>query len=516
MESPRPNDRDRVFDAVPPLSSTSRVCITSLLVAANTIQFISNFITFAGGRALTQDLGMAGAAGKANWMPAAYPLTQSAFVLITGRLGEIYGHKRMALAGCLIFGIFSLVNAFCRTFDSFIAARALTGLGGGFFMPNAVSMITTMIPPGRTRNLFLGFFAASPPLGGMIGALLTGVFLEGVGWMWLFVLVAASTAFVLGWLVYITPKEKPVDSNGKLDYVGAFFGVSSLLLFNIVCNQAPSAGWSSAFTIACLTVTGLMFGAFLVWETRYATDPVMPLGVFRAPSFSALVWVVLLSYMSFGVAQWYAVLWQQSLRHASVLETGIRFVPFGLASLLAVFAAAWLMSRVAAQWIMAVGVGAALAASLLLATMPVSQTYWAQVFPAMVLSGFCPDFVYVAAQVIASSSVGRRQQGVASSLIGTLNLYGTSLGLGLAAIVETQVVERTARTGDDGEVLGFRAALYFAAAVALIGLLLDVLFVRMPKNEREGWEDEDPAVPDQVELPEASTTSASRLGVTRD
>lgn len=67
--------------------------------------------------------------------------------------------------------------------------RALTGVGGGIFMPNAVSIITTMVPPGRSRNVVLGFFAASPPLGGMIGALIAGVFIDYVNWMWLFVLM---------------------------------------------------------------------------------------------------------------------------------------------------------------------------------------------------------------------------------------------------------------------------------------------------------------------------------------
>lgn len=109
--------------------------------------------------------------------------------MITGRLGAIYGHKRLTLLGCVIFTLFSLINAFCKTYESFIAARALTGIGGGFFMPNAVSIITMMVPPGRSRNLLLGFFAASPPLGGMVGCLLIGVFMDTIGWMWLFIIM---------------------------------------------------------------------------------------------------------------------------------------------------------------------------------------------------------------------------------------------------------------------------------------------------------------------------------------
>jgi MFS family permease len=116
-------------------------------------------------------------------------LTQGAFVLITGRLGEIFGHQRMVLLGTALFALFSLINGFCRTYDSFVALRALTGIGGGFFMPNAVALITTMVPPGRTRNLTLGFFASAPPIGGVVGGLLVGVFLELAPWVWLFVIM---------------------------------------------------------------------------------------------------------------------------------------------------------------------------------------------------------------------------------------------------------------------------------------------------------------------------------------
>ena len=106
---------------------------------------------------------------------------------MTGRLGAIFGHKQLTLTGYALFAFFSLMNGFTKTYESFIAIRALTGVGGGVFMPNAVSILTTMVPPGRSRNVVLGFFAASPPLGALIGGLLTGLFMEKTNWTWLFV-----------------------------------------------------------------------------------------------------------------------------------------------------------------------------------------------------------------------------------------------------------------------------------------------------------------------------------------
>lgn len=210
----------------------------------------------------------------------------------------------------------------------------------------------------------------------------------------------------------------------------------------------------------------------------------MPLTIFRAPTFTALIFVVLLGYMGFGIAIWYSIAWQEQLRHESILEIACHFVTFGLGSIIAVFFAAWLIPRLAAQYIIAVGVGVVIVGSILLATMPVQQSYWAQAFPALLVLSFCPDFVYVAAQVIASNSVNRKQQGVASSLVGTLNLYGISLGLGFAGTIESELNKT-----DPNPSKGYRAALIFGAGLATAGLLLDFVFVRMPKDEREGWDD---------------------------
>ena len=227
----------------------------------------------------------------------------------------------------------------------------------------------------------------------------------------------------------------------------------------------------------------ILFCSFFVWEKRYAKEPIMPLSIFQTPTFAALVFVVLLSYMSFGISQWYTIAWLQLLRDWTVLETTVAYTPFLIIGPLSVALAAWLLPRLEAQWILAFGVGVTIISNLLVATMPVQQSYWAQTFPSIVLCCLCPDFIYVAAQLIASNSVSRRHQGVACSLIGTLNLYGNGLGLGFSGTIETEI---TKNSGDD--VRGYRAALYFGCALGIAALCLDILFVRVPKDEREGWD----------------------------
>ncbi|KAL4902154.1 hypothetical protein BDW74DRAFT_169654 [Aspergillus multicolor] len=459
------------------ISKIRRSAIICLIIVCNLIQYTSMFSTVAGGFEFSKKLGVDVGPGQANWMAAAYSLTQSAFVLISGRLGAVYGHQRLLILGGLILVILSIANAFCTTYTSFIAVRALTGIGGGILMPNAVAALTLMIPPGKTRNLTLAVFAASPPIGAGIGALIAGAVLEYTEWKWHFVVIACWGAVAVGCLFLVLPKEEPVDKGGQVDVIGAVLGLSGLLLFSIAWNQAPSTGWSSPSAIAPLVISVVLLTLFIIWSKSYAASPIMPLSAFKAPSFNALLLVVLFIYMSVGISLWYMVAWEQLIRGWSVLHVAVGWIPYGLGASFAVVLAAWLVTVWEAQYILALGCVTSFAASALLATMPEQQLYWKQVFPATVLGSLCPDFVYVAAQIIACGCVEKHELGVAGSLIGTLNLYGNSLGLGFAGTIEGQI------TSASGEVEGMRAALWFGAALAGAALLLDLVFVRMDMGE---------------------------------
>ncbi|EMR64151.1 putative efflux pump antibiotic resistance protein [Eutypa lata UCREL1] len=136
-------------------------------------------------------------------------LTLGTFVLISGRLGSVYGHKNMLLLGGAWFSLWSFLNIACRSFLAFNIARGFTGMGGALILPNAVAMISTTFPPGRSRNFCLGIFGAAAPIGG-------GLF--------------ATVAFAI--LYKLLPYETPFDKSGKIDWIGAFLGTAGLILFN--------------------------------------------------------------------------------------------------------------------------------------------------------------------------------------------------------------------------------------------------------------------------------------------
>lgn len=215
----------------------------------------------------------------------------------------------------------------------------------------------------------------------------------------------------------------------------------------------------------------------------------MPLDIWTAPSFFALVLVVLFSVMSYGIALWYMVAWQQVIRHWSAFHFAIGLLPHAIFGGLAAPVAAWLVPRVAAQWILAFGALVVLLSSVLLVMMPTQGFYWAQIFPATILMALCPDFMFTAAQIVTTNSVRRHEQGIAGSLISLLQLYGASIGLGFAGTVEAN----TNKGGEDS-LAGYRGALYFAIGLAAAALVIDILFVRVPKDEREGWQHEEDAI----------------------
>ncbi|KAL4885593.1 major facilitator superfamily domain-containing protein [Aspergillus karnatakaensis] len=476
----------QVFEQVPaPEKSRFRqLSITILIILSNLIQMIVNFAGVAGGR--TFNASMNAKPTYATWMAASYGLTQGTFVLMSGRLGDVYGHRKMLLSGGTWLVLCTFISAFCHeNFFAFVTMRALSGIGGAAIMPSAVAMITITNPPGRVRNLSLGFFAASGPLGGYFSALFLGAFMEAGHWRWFFIFVAGlgAATFIPLWL--LSGKEVRFRQNEKIDWIGAALGTTALILFNFVWNQAPSVGWSTPYEIALLILSLVLLTAFIIWEHK-TPHPIIPPSIFAAPSFAVLVLVILLNYMTVGTVIWYQIFWLQDVWHWSTLQFAVGWTPFVIFGTGAACLAAWLIPRLAAQWILALGTGTILVSTVLMATIKEGQSYWAQVFPSVVLFSFCPDLVYAAGQIIASNTVRRHQQGIAGSIIGTLNLYGNSLGLGFASTVEVQVA---ARTGDG--IAGFRAALWFGVAISAVALVLDVAFVRRVKDEREGWEEED-------------------------
>lgn len=145
---------------------------------------------FAYGAGIVGSLTVGHAVGASDtlstWIAASYPLTQGSFVLISGRLGTVYGHKQIMTLGSAIWVFWMLATAYGRNIIGISFMRALAGIWGGLLVPNAVAILTLTFPPGRQRNLALALFASMGPVGGAGGCTLDGILFEWVDWTWLF------------------------------------------------------------------------------------------------------------------------------------------------------------------------------------------------------------------------------------------------------------------------------------------------------------------------------------------
>ena len=191
---------------------------------------------------------------------------------------------------------------------------------------------------------------------------------------------------------------------------------------------------------------------------------------------------VFFSFMSLGIFFWYMNIYMQTIRGNSLITVGVQYLPLTIVGCANAFFAAWLVPRVPAEVIIGMGCLAMTAINILLATIPAKLTYWAMAFPAMFLSAFTIDLITTSAQIIACNAVPVKHQGVAGSLVGTLLSYGLSTGLGFGGTVEVN-------TSENGSNLlkGYHSAAYLAVGMASTALILSVLFVRIPKDTREGW-----------------------------
>ncbi|KAL5091326.1 hypothetical protein Trisim1_003293 [Trichoderma cf. simile WF8] len=466
------------------LGSARAVAISASIIATQLVQMIPFGAGILASSIIARDLN---SPNKASWIAASYPLTQGAFVLIGGRIGSIYGHKNVLVAACVWWSIFSLGSGFSRDIVALIALRALTGVGGAFMVPNAISLLTINFPPGRLRNLSVGFFGAMAPIGASIGCVFAGLLAQLTPWKYMFFGLTIMGVLVTALVVFVVPGEtEPLDKHGRVDYIGCYLGVGGLILFNFVWNQAPFVGWQEPYEYALLIAAVAHLAAFILWEARFAADPILPLDIWTAKSISPMLLASFISFMAVGILVWYCNTWNVNLRGYSTLLCAATFVPLAIGGTTAAIVSGLVVPLLDAQYILVIGSACTMVACILAATMPDKQSYWPQMFPAITILSYGPDFLFAASQIIASNTVKKHQQGIAGSLIGTLVAYGQSTGIGFAGTVEAYTNNHGANIGD-----GYRHALYLGIGLAALSIIIAIIFIRIPKDTRDGWGDEE-------------------------
>ncbi|PYH70526.1 MFS transporter [Aspergillus vadensis CBS 113365] len=396
-------------------------------------------------------------AGQLSWFAAAYSLTVGTFILVAGRLGDVYGHRLMFIIGFFWFGLWSLLAGFSVWSNKvfFDCCRALQGIGPAMLLPNAIAILGRAYPPGLRKEMIFSCFGATAPGGFIVGGVFSSLFAQLVWWPWAY-WVMGMVCFVLAALgilvIPVTHRPKFTDNMTawlRLDILGAITGISALVLINFAWNQAALVGWQTPYTYALLIVGFVFFGVFVFVE-RSAPCPLIP----------------------FGIIVYYFFQYMEVIKGDSPLLATAKWSAAAPSGAVAALVTGFLLGKLPPSVIMFFAMCFFTAGQAIFATVPVHQTYWAQAFVASLITSWGMDMSFPSGTLILSNSMHHHHQGLAASLVTTTVNYSISLGLGFAGTVESNVND-----GGKNPLKGYRGALYLGIGLAGLGMVTSICFM---------------------------------------
>jgi EmrB/QacA subfamily drug resistance transporter len=423
---------------------------------------------------IRQDLGFSETA--LVWVVNAYMLTFGGFLLLGGRLGDLFGHRRVFLAGIVAFTAASAACGLANAQALLIAARAVQGLGGAVVSAVSLSLIMNLFTEPADRAKAMGVYGFVCAGGGSIGVLLGGLLTGALSWHWIFLVNLPIGVAVYALCVALLPPHSGGRSGKRLDVAGAVSVTAALMLAVYGVVNGNEAGWSSTQTIALLGVAVLLFAIFLTVESR-VRDPLVPLGLFRLRNVAtANVAGVLWAAAMFA---WFFIsaLYLQLVLGYSPMQVGLAFLPANL--IMAAFSvglSAKLVMRFGIRWPLAGGLLMAAAGLACFARAPVGGDFVVHVLPGMLLLGLGAGIAFNPMLLAAMSDVRPEDAGLASGVVNTAFMMGGSLGLAVlaslaAARTGTQLAAGAPQAAalNAGYQLAFVVGAVFAGAAAMLG-----------------------------------------------
>ena len=413
------------------------------------------------------------------WVVNAYMLTFGGFLLLAGRFGDLFGHKRLFLVGTAAFTAASLVCGISTTKGMLIAARAVQGLGGAVVSAVAFSLIVVLFTEPSERAKAMGVFGFVMSGGGSIGVLAGGVLTDLVGWHWIFLVNLPIGAVVTVVGLRLLPAVQTGAGRTRLDVPGAVAITGAMVLAVYAIVNGNSAGWTSAQTLGLLAASIAIVAAFVVWESRVSV-PLMPLGIFRHRNLSVANAVGILWAAAMFALFFLSALYLQLVLHYSPLAVGLAFLPGNLIMMaFSLGLSAKLVMRFGFRKPLAFGLAVAALALVWLARVPVHGSFPVDILPSMILIGIGAGLAFNPVLMAAMSDVEAKDAGLASGIANTAFMMGGALGLAVLASAASARTHHLAATGASalaaltgGYHLAFALGAVLAVAAAVVGAAL--------------------------------------------
>ena len=415
------------------------------------------------------------------WVINAYLIVFGGFLLLGGRLGDLFGHRRLFLAGISLFTLASLVCGLSTSQGMLVVSRAVQGLGAAIVSAVALSLMLMLFTEPAERAKAMGIFGFVASGGGSIGVLLGGILTDVLSWHWIFLVNVPIGVAVVALTLRLIPGERAEAAAQRLDVAGAVAVTVSLMIAVFAIVKGNEVGWLTLRTLGLLAIAAAIFAVFVAIEARIPS-PLMPLGLFRLRNLSIANVVGVLWAAAMFAWFFLSALYLQLVLGYSPLEVGLGFLPGNIImGVLSVTVSAKLVMRYGVRIPLAVGLGVAGLGLLLFARAPVDGNYVMDVLPSMILLGLGAGIAFNPVLFAAMSDVEPTEAGLASGIVNTAFMMGGALGLAVLASVAAQRTETLSASGEgELEALtgGYHAAFLIGAIFAFAAAAIGGAFLR--------------------------------------
>ena len=428
-----------------------------------------------------QDLGFSQAG--LQWVVSAYVLFFAGFLLLAGRVADLWGRRKTFVVGLAVFTAASLCCGLSVSKEMMVVSRAFQGLGAATTAPAALSIITTIFAEGRERDRAVAAWTAVAAGGGAAGLLLGGFITDVLGWQWIFFVNVPVGAAGIALSQVLLPESRDPAASRRLDLLGAGTVTSGLVLLVLALTRTEEAGFGSPITLATLGFAAALFGAFVFVERR-AADPLVPLRLFRLRGLVGAALVAFAITAATAPVGVLVTLYLQNTLGYPASFAGLAGLPFSLCVIAGSMLGGRISGRIGGRVTMSLGL-AVVAVSALLTAGISAEGGVAYVLAGAALSGLGLGCASVASTARGTSAVEEGKRGLASGFMNTSAQVGTALGL---AALLTLAATRTAALYDGAEsaaealVAGYRLAFLVAAGIASLGVVAALYFFRQAKD----------------------------------
>ena len=419
-----------------------------------------------------------------EWIVTAYALTFAALLITGGKLGDLYGRKRIFIIGIGIFTASSLACGLAPNAGFLIGARMVQGVGAALMNPASLSIITATFPP-RERGQAIGIWAGVSAMALAIGPLIGGVIVSNLNWNWIFFInvPVGVLGIVVSW--FVITESRDMSREQSIDIPGLVTSSLGLFALTYALIEGNAHGWSSPEILLLFAAAVVLLGAFVILEQRQRL-PMLDLSLFKSGTFTgANIVAMLVSLGMFGVF-FFVSLYVQNILGYSPTQAGAIFLPMTILIIIIAPIAGRLSDRVGSRWLMGAGMTIVGISLLLYQRVGLHSNFWT-LLPSLLLGGVGMALTMAPMTAAAMSAVPVDKAGVGSGVLNSFRQMGGSLGIALMGAIVASYITAPARSPEGAQqfVNGLHAALLVSALITFAAAGVAIALIRSaPQAER--------------------------------